>query len=236
VDFPDGGPAPKEVDYWTARWTGGSFRHNNEVDELRWLPADEAADLVTHAHDRLVLADLERTDIPLMPTLVLIRHGHAGSRRDWDGPDELRPLDARGRAEAERLARVLPHFGPVAVLSAERTRCRQTVQPLAEAIGVEVGSLPEVGEEEFAADPEAGLAALEQFLTPRDRPGVTVVCSQGGAIPSALLALGVRYEGRGPAAGRLYPPAAKGSAWVLGGRPGALSADYYRDFEPLPAP
>jgi hypothetical protein len=52
-----------------------------------------------------------------------------------------------------------------------------------------------------------------------------VVCSQGGAIPSALLALGVRWEGT-----RLFPPSAKGSTWVLGGRPGALSADYYRDF------
>jgi 8-oxo-dGTP diphosphatase len=51
------------------------------------------------------------------------------------------------------------------------------------------------------------------------------VCSQGGAIPSVLMALGVRWEGT-----RLYPPSAKGSVWALGGRPGALSADYYRDF------
>ena len=55
---------------------------------------------------------------------------------------------------------------------------------------------------------------------------MTVVCSQGGAIPSVLMALGVTWEGS-----RAYPPAAKGSVWVLGGGPGALSADYYRDFE-----
>ena len=46
-----------------------------------------------------------------------------------------------------------------------------------------------------------------------------------GAIPSALMALGVRVHGA-----RVFPPSAKGSAWVLGGRAGALSADYYRDF------
>jgi 8-oxo-dGTP diphosphatase len=166
-----------------------------------------------------------------MPMLVLVRHGHAGRRSDWDGPDDLRPLDARGRREAARVAEVLPVFGPVTVASAERTRCRQTVEPLATAMEIEVESLPELGEEEFAADPQAGLAVVERLLTPRDRPGVNVVCSQGGAIPSVLLSLGVRWEG---VAGRLYPPAAKGSVWVLGGRPGAMVADYYRDLDPDP--
>ena len=41
------------------------------------------------------------------------------------------------------------------------------------------------------------------------------------------MALGVRVHGV-----RLFPPSAKGSAWVMGGRPGALAADYYRDFAP----
>jgi phosphohistidine phosphatase SixA/8-oxo-dGTP pyrophosphatase MutT (NUDIX family) len=229
VRLPEGGPAPKEVDYWTAQWAGGDFRHNDEADELRWLPVAAAAELCSHDHDRTVLADLERTDVPLMPTLILVRHGHAGSHRDRDGPDELRPLDTRGLAEAQRLARVLPVFAPTAVLSAPRTRCRQTVQPLADELGLPVLPLPALGEEEFAADPEAGMAALEQLLAPRPGPGVTVVCSQGGAIPSALLALGVRNHGA-----RVFPPAAKGSVWVLGGRPGALAADYYRDLDPEP--
>jgi 8-oxo-(d)GTP phosphatase len=169
--------------------------------------------------------------VPRMPTLLLVRHGHAGSRRGWDGPDELRPLDGRGRREAARLAEVLPAFAPTAVLSARRTRCEETVRPLAERLGLPVEPLEELGEEEFAADPEAGLAVVEELLAPRPAPGVTVVCSQGGAIPSVLLALGVRWEG---VPGRLHPPAAKGSVWVLGGRPGALSADYYRDVDTDP--
>ena len=232
VHLPDGRPAPKEVDYWTAQWTGGDFAANAEVDQLRWLPVEAAAELCSHEHDRAVLADLERDDVPAMPTLVLVRHGHAGNRRDWDGPDELRPLDDRGRREAAQLAQVLPVFGPVAVSSARRTRCEQTVEPLAERLGLPVQPLPELGEEEFEADPQAGLAAVEQLLGPREEPGVAVVCSQGGAIPSVLMSLGVRWEGM---AGRLFPPAAKGSVWVLGGRPGAMSADYYRDLyaEPL---
>jgi 8-oxo-dGTP diphosphatase len=188
-----------------------------------------AVERVSHAPDRLVLTDLVRTDVPLMPTLLLVRHGRAGDRSEWAGSDDLRPLDDRGRRQAERLARVLPAFGPTAVFSARRTRCEQTVAPLAECVGLPVLPLAELGEEEFAADPQAGLAAVERLLTPRADPGVTVVCSQGGAIPSILTALGVQF-----APTRDYPPCAKGSVWVLGGRPGALIADYYRDLDPDP--
>src|SRR4051794_20192975 len=223
------GGEDKQVDYWLHQAVGGAFEPNSEVDQLRWLPLAEAAAFVTRDHDRAVLADLARDDVPRSPTLLLVRHGSAGDRSDWDGPDELRPLDGKGRRQAARLAETLSLFAPTAVLSAERTRCRETVQPLAERLGLDVLPCPELGAEEFSDDPQAGLAVVERLLEPRNRPGVTVVCSQGGAIPSVLVSLGVRWEG---VAGRLYPPAAKGSTWALGGRPGALTADYYRDFNP----
>jgi 8-oxo-dGTP diphosphatase len=221
---------PKRVDYWLMRVVGGTFEPNDEVDELRWLPVEAACALVSHAHDRAVLADLARTDAPREPALLLVRHGKAGSKADWDGPDELRPLDGKGRRQAARLARVLPLFSPVELLTAERVRCRQTLEPLAERTGLDVHPLPELGEEEFAADPHAALAAVERLLGRADAdgtPGVAVVCSQGGAIPSVLATLGVRFAG---VPGALHPPSAKGSTWVLGGRPGVLSADYYHDF------
>jgi 8-oxo-dGTP pyrophosphatase MutT (NUDIX family)/phosphohistidine phosphatase SixA len=226
VAGPAGAPVAKEVDYWTGAWTGGDFVPNDEADDLRWLPVPDAAQLCSHEHDRAVLADLARTDVPRMPTLLLVRHGHAGSASDWNGPDDLRPLEHRGREEARRLAAVLPLFGPHSVFTAPPTRCRDTVTPLAERLGVELQVRPEFGEEGFGADPQAGLAAFGRLLARTDA-GITVVCSQGGAIPSVLMALGVRWEGS-----RAFPPAAKGSVWVLGGSPGALSADYYRNFEP----
>jgi 8-oxo-dGTP diphosphatase len=227
-----GYPVPegrKRVDYWVMQAVGGSFRANDEVDELRWLPAAEAAALCTHEHDRVVVADLARAEVPLMPTLVLVRHGRAGDRSEWTGPDDERPLDRRGRAQADRLAQVLPEFGPVELHSAPPVRCRETVEPLADRLGLDLQPAPQLGEEGFADDPAAGLALVERLLRPRATPGVSVVCSQGGAIPSVLMALGVRYEGT-----RVYPPAAKGSAWVLGGRAGAVFADYYRNFDPDP--
>ena len=221
---------PKHVDYWLMQAVGGAaFEPNDEVDELRWLPVAEASKLVTHHHDRAVLADLDRDDVPRAPSLLLVRHARAGSRRDWDGPDEERPLDGQGRRQAAQLSAVLPVFGPLELHSAERVRCRQTLEPLAARTGLELHGLPELGEEEFSADPEAGMAAIERLLEPPGTPGVRVVCSQGGAIPSVVAALGVRFGGT-----RVHPPAAKGSVWALGGRPGGLSADYYRDLGPDP--
>ena len=228
----DGQRAAKEVDYWLMRVDGGEFATNDEVDELRWLPVDAAAGLVSHEHDRAVLADLARTDVPPAPALLLVRHASAGDRADFDGPDALRPLDRRGRAQARRLARVLPVFCPGELLTAEPVRCRETLVPLGERTGLEVRPLPELGEERFTADPEAGIAAVQRLLAGRADGAVSVVCSQGGAIPSVLMALGVRWEG---AAGALWPPSGKGSVWALGGRPGALSADYYRDLADDPA-
>jgi 8-oxo-dGTP diphosphatase len=228
----DGRTAAKEVDYWLMQVVGGSFEPNDEVDELCWLPVTEAVARVTHAHDRVVLEDLARTDVPRSPAVLLVRHARAGDREDFDGPDELRPLDRTGRAQARRLADVLPLFGPVDLLTADPVRCRDTLVPLADRMGLDVRPLPELGEERFNQDREAGVAAIESLLAAPPARGVTVVCSQGGAIPQVLMALGVHWSG---VAGVMWPPAAKGSVWALGGAPGALAADYYRDLATDPA-
>jgi 8-oxo-dGTP pyrophosphatase MutT (NUDIX family) len=222
----DGRPADKVVDYWLMEAVGGAFAPNDEVDELCWLPVPEATRRVTHDHDRAVLDDLVRTDVPRAPAVLLVRHASAGDRSDFDGPDALRPLDRAGRTQARRLADVLPVFAPVDLLTAEPVRCRQTLEPLADRLGLDLRPLPELGEERFSAAPGAGTATIERLLAEPPARGVRVLCSQGGAIPSVLMALGVRWEG---VAGALWPPAAKGSVWALAGARGTPAADYYRD-------
>lgn len=219
--------APKRVDYWVMRWTGGGFAANDEADDLRWLAPADAAQLVSYAHDGQVIADAARTDVPREVSVLLVRHGKAGSSDDWDGPDEQRPLTAAGEEQAARLAAVLPLFGPTSVGAAAPLRCRQTVTPLAERLDLPVTGRREFGEPEFGGDPQIALESLQREL---DAPGVAVVCSQGGTIPTVLRALGVHGHG----VPGLHPPAAKGSVWALGGRPGALVADYYRDLDPDP--
>jgi 8-oxo-dGTP diphosphatase len=46
---------PKRVRYWSMRAVGGRFAPNREVDELRWLQADEAKQLLSYDRDRQVV-------------------------------------------------------------------------------------------------------------------------------------------------------------------------------------
>ncbi len=63
-------------------------------------------------------------------SVILLRHASAGDRDKWHGDDRLRPLDKRGRKQAERLRDVLLAHGVRRVLSSPYVRCTQTVAPL----------------------------------------------------------------------------------------------------------
>ncbi|MDH3684957.1 MAG: histidine phosphatase family protein [Myxococcales bacterium] len=68
--------------------------------------------------------------------LLLLRHGKAEKRRDWDGPDRLRPLTARGLQQAEELVSQLRKAPPTRIVTSPYLRCRQTAAPLAQSLGL----------------------------------------------------------------------------------------------------
>jgi 8-oxo-dGTP diphosphatase len=209
--------APKTVDYWSMRFVSGDFSPSEEVDELTWVPLDSARARVSYRQDRDVL-DAFRARPTADSTVVLVRHARAGDRKSWRGEDSRRPLDASGRAQAQELASVLLAFGPSRVVSADRVRCRQTITPLAEDLGLEVEVDSRFDDEQFAAAP----GATHERLTALARlAGTTVVCSQGYAIPAIVEDLGLA---EGPAL-----RTRKGGFWVLGFvDDSAITADYYR--------
>lgn len=216
---PDG---PKVVDYWAMRAAGGSFVPGDEVDELRWLEPPAAAMQLSYERDRDVLSAFLAAP-RATATVLLVRHGRAGSRSAWSGDDDLRPLDAAGAAQAERLRGVLVHWAPNRVSSADRTRCVQTVAPLAADLDVPVGIDAVLSEEAVSADPDAGVRRVRAVAA---EGGVSAVCSQGGAIPRLLGRIaaedGVRLS---------KLAARKGSVWALeftGTR--LLAGDYYPHF------
>ena len=51
IGYRDNKGRAKAVRYWLMEPAGGEFEPNDEVDELRWLPASEAAELLTYPHD-----------------------------------------------------------------------------------------------------------------------------------------------------------------------------------------
>ena len=48
----------KVVRYWLMEPLDGEFAPNDEVDEMRWVPPDEADDLLTYDRDRELLREV----------------------------------------------------------------------------------------------------------------------------------------------------------------------------------
>jgi 8-oxo-dGTP diphosphatase len=213
----------KFVRYWAAEaLSPADFTPNHEVDELRWVTPDKAKSLLSYVHDADVVARFVEIGVPAS-VLLVVRHAKAGKRSDWDGDDRLRPLSASGRKQAQEIADLLPLYGPDRVVSAVHVRCHDTVAPLADALGLPVADEPLLSEAAYADDPDATLARVRELAS---RPGVTVVCSQGGVIPGVVAAL-ARDAALPVAVDVDDVPSKKGSTWVLGLRDGALvSADY----------
>ncbi|MDP9240606.1 MAG: NUDIX hydrolase [Actinomycetota bacterium] len=213
----------KVVDYWAIRCAGGEFIANDEVDAVRWLPADDVARFV--ARDKAVLRAFCSRPVDTT-TVLLVRHARAGNKRRWKGDDALRPLDPVGQRQAAALAEVLPVFRPVRVISADRVRCVDTVRPVAARLGLDV-EVDAMFKEAADTDPKE-VAERLRTLALAGQP--VVVCSQGGVIPETVSLLARKSDVK-----LTSPVAAKGSVWALSfDRSGHLvGADYY---PPAPAP
>lgn len=61
--------------------------------------------------------------------LIILRHGKAGDRRDWEGDDRLRPLTEEGIVRTQEvLDRLRPAFRVDAIWTSPWTRARQTAE------------------------------------------------------------------------------------------------------------
>jgi phosphohistidine phosphatase SixA len=146
--------------------------------------------------------------------VFMVRHTAAGDRQRWNGPDEARPLTPAGRRHAELLLSVLEPHGVRAVTSvrsSDYVRCRQTVEPLAAALGMPVEDEPLLRE-------GAPLASALDLIA---ACGYAVLCSHGDVVSDLVLHLDAR--------GLLGDPPAwpKGSTWVLRVTDGALVSARY---------
>jgi len=79
--------------------------------------------------------------------ILLVRHASAGDRYEWEGDDRLRPLDERGRRQADELVELLEQYEVTRLLSSPSLRCVQTVEPFAEARGLGIEVRDELSEQ-----------------------------------------------------------------------------------------
>lgn len=133
--------------------------------------------------------------------LYLVRHAKAGSRAKWDGDDMLRPLTARGWRQAHALGIRLSAHGPTELRTSPYVRCRQTLEPLARLVDLDVVDDDRLLE---GVSFDAALTLLDEL------PDGGVMCSHGDVIPDVVGALVRRgCDLTGP------PDWRKGSVWVL---------------------
>lgn len=205
---------PKEVGFWSARVARieeGAVP-NGEVDELAWLLAADAAELVTYPRDASVLSDFARYPANTVP-LVLVRHASAGSKADWHGDDADRPLDAAGAADAKALAALLACFAPGAaldapvprVLSSATARCTGTVGPYAELAGARVAVDPAFSRTDRGRSAGARIRSVVADGVP------AVICAHRENVPSLLGDACAALGGQMPS----DPSLAKAGFWVL---------------------
>ncbi|WP_080795192.1 NUDIX hydrolase [Corynebacterium pacaense] len=218
----------KVVYYWTAQVLGGDFTPNHEVDELRWLPVDQACELLSYQVDTEVLAKAAKRFRTATTTRVLyIRHARAHRRESWAGDDNRRPLDKKGRRQAEMLVPMLLPFKPTAIYSAVPDRCQSTALPLADELGVEVTVDALFGDDAWIADMNSAKA---RFMEVVNGGGVPVIVAQGTVIPDMVAWLSA--NGTLPIDTEIKSK--KGSVWVLSFHDGQLTgADYLASALPV---
>jgi broad specificity phosphatase PhoE len=138
-------------------------------------------------------------------SIQLVRHAKAQSRNKWWGKrDRDRPLTNLGKVQSKSLAVELAARPVVRVLTSPFTRCVETVQPLADRLGIDVEPAEVLGEAPSVPLVDAGdtwvasawlggraLALVDQVVA--DNPaGDVVMCSHGDVIPSVMAALAGR--------------------------------------------
>jgi 8-oxo-dGTP diphosphatase len=224
IEYLDSRARLKTVRYWEMVVSAEAEpRAQHEVDVAEWVPAEEAAERLTYAHDRELLARcLEEDARPEPVPVYLVRHVKAGERRRFAEPDELRGISPSGRKQAQRLVRAFDERPLTRLVSSPFIRCVQTLEPLAEARGIEIDL-------SRALEEGAGPDRAEELILAVAADGPAALCTHG----DVMMQLVDRLRERGVRSldgGRAFR---KGCTWIFEVRDRAIVSLRY---EPPPEP
>ena len=177
---------PKTVDYWLGEIRDDEgFAPDEEIDEIRWVPVDRAAAILTYAHDRELVA--QALALPDTSPLVILRHAKAMKRADFtDRVDAERPLSGKGRSQAKALVPLLDAYGITAVHTSDSTRCTETVRRFAKTLESAVELETSLSEEAHQANPKRAAKAVRRIL---ESPEPAVICSHRPVMPTIMTTL-----------------------------------------------
>lgn len=182
---------PKVVSYWCASIRGSEgFTPNDEIDELRWLPIEQAALQLTYEHDARIVT--EAAALPETTPLILLRHTQAIKRADFAGTnDGERPLSGKGRVQSKTLIPLLDAFGIEEVFASDTTRCMETVKHFAKSIDASVQAEPSLSEAAHQDNPDKPIRRIQELA---HNPAPLVICSHRPVLPHLVSAMGGALE------------------------------------------
>jgi 8-oxo-dGTP diphosphatase len=139
--------------------------------------------------------------VPAGVSIFVVRHAKAGSRDKWDGDDRERPLTRAGWRQVDGITARLKPEPITALYSSPYVRCVQSLEPLADALGLTV-----VADDRLAEESPVG-EALELLVVAGDG---AVLCTHGDVIEELIGELARRgTELRTP------PDWRKATIWIL---------------------
>jgi 8-oxo-(d)GTP phosphatase len=191
------GDRMKSVHYWVG-WALGSddvsgYLVNSEIDDVQWLPWRAALEQLTYPYDKQTLKE-SRRHRRKSRALVVLRHGSAESRKAWSGDDRRRPLEESGHRQSERIMPLLAAHDVSRVVTSTSTRCRQTVEPYADAHGLKLEEYDGLSEEDATSD--SVREVVDDLLETKEG---AVLCTHRPVLPSVFDALGVEDPRLAPA-------------------------------------
>ena len=129
---------------------------------------------------------MAREDVRPKLVIELVPHLDAGDRSRWRGDQDERPLTDFGKRQATVLRDAMLDSPVDRLFTSPALRCRLTLEPIAEAAGLQIETLPSLAEEQpgenHGAMAKRGEAALREIAL-RQPEGRVIACSHGDLIP-----------------------------------------------------
>lgn len=181
----------KIVHYWAAEATdeavrASTFVPNKEIAALEWTSLRKARERASYPVDREIIdafAALVGQGVLRTFPLIVLRHGKATPRSEWDGPDAARPLTPRGRRQADAIVAPLAAFGVRKIISSPAERCMKTVAPLSAALDRRIEQSPLISQDAW----EAGTSDARTVVGERVRARrAAVLCSHRPVLPDLM--------------------------------------------------
>lgn len=213
----------KEVNYWVGRLdvdpdavrvrrpvAKASLR---EIDQVRWVSPAKARRMLTRRGDRRLLDDVvSRLKAGALDTrtLIVLRHGKATARKEWDGGEATRTLTRGGNAQAMDLLPLLSAYGVANVISSPWERCQATIAPYASMLAEDPALFEALTEAQHSAEPKRTAELVDKIM--RGKHGAkapTVMCTHRPVLET------VAHETMEFAEGKLIRQIPRESPWLL---------------------